>query len=245
MEHRVTARRVWDDIEFELMQGLPSQDDLGRSIRAAQQQQDVLRTQVFGKDGRLGDQREIVARQFQMNEMLLTLLQETATSLRKVQLDVERISRIPHPDPSPARPAAVPLSVAAAGAGGGRTIEQTLKSVTDPVDSAGSPAESSRPLTDLEQGMRPDALALSMPREGQATQPLVGGLILRIKRAFHRLVLFHVRSLAEKQGGINRTYGEWIRYQVGLGERQGEKLLGLSRRVAAIEARTVRKDNPS
>ena len=37
MEHRVTARRVWDDIEFELMQGLPSQDDLGRSIRAAQQ----------------------------------------------------------------------------------------------------------------------------------------------------------------------------------------------------------------
>ena len=242
MEHRVSAQRIWDDIEFELAQGLPSQDELGRSIRAVQQHQDTVRATVFGKGGRLGDLREIVARQFQINEMLLTLLQETATSLRKVQLDVERISRAPHH--APASPQ-FPAVAAVAAPMGGQTVEETLRDISDPARSPGSLDGVSRPLSDLEQGMRPDALALSMPREGQSTTPLVGGLILRIKRAFHRLVLFHVRSLSERQGAINRTYGEWIRYQAGLVERQGEKLSGLSRRLAAIETRTGTKDNPS
>ena len=241
MEHQLSAQRVWDDIEFELAQGLPSQDALGRGIRAAQQQQDALRGQVFGKGGRLGDQREILARQFQTNEMLLALLQETATALRKVQLDVERISRAPQAAPFPT----MSTEATAFAPGAASTTAESLPNAAQSGDSSGHQGGAPRPLTDLDLGMRPDALELSMPRESPAGQPVVGGLILRVKRALHRLVLFHVRSLSEKQTAINRTYGEWIRYQVGLAERQNEKLLGLNRRIAAIEAHTGPKSNPS
>lgn len=239
MGHEMSAQGVWDDIEFELAQGLPSRDELGQSIRAVQRHQDTLRAAVFGKGGRTGDQREIIARQFQINEMLLTLLQETATALRKVQLDIERASRTPPIVSSAGQTVAVP----AVSPGEGRTIEETLRNIAD--FSPRSPEEAPRPLSDLEQGMRTDALELQMPRHARATTPLVGSLILRVKQAFHRLVLFHVRSLSEKQGGINRSYGEWIRYQVGLSERQGEELRGLRRRLAALEARAGTKDNPS
>lgn len=243
MEHELNSQRVWDDIQFELAQGLPSRDALGLSVLAAQKQQEALRAQVFGKGGRVGDQREIVARQFQVNETLLTLLQETATSLRRVQLDVERLSRAPYEGPSAIPPTAT--EVAAMGLAPGHSSGDASRTRATPTDATVGPGQARRPLDEVEQGMRPDALALSMPRESRPALPLVGSLIVRVKRAFHRLVLFHVRSLSEKQASINRIYGEWIRYQERLVERQEERLLELGRRVTAVEKRGSGADDPS
>jgi hypothetical protein len=237
MDRRVTAQRVWDDIEFELIQGLPSRDELGQSIRVVQRHQNTLRAQVFG-EGRRMDQREIVARLFQINDMLLTLLQETATELRKVQLDVERISRARHDGLAVAQPAA-PATPA-----GGRATEDTVTSPASPVD-ADVPADGySRPLSDVELAMRPDALEVHQHEGRQVPLPLAGGMITRLKRAFHRLVHFYIRLLGEKQAAVNLVYGEWILYQVRLGERQRDQLVRLGRRLAALEGQEVSADSP-
>ncbi len=228
MERRVTAQSVWDDIQFELIQGLPSRDELGQSIQSVQRHQSMLRAQVFGEGGRVSDQQEIVARQFQINDMLLTLLQETATALRRVQLDVERIGRARHgglsvdPPSAPAAPA------------DGRATEGAVTNVAGAVDEYTDGRFSSP--TDIESAMQPEALEVQQRQGHPVRLPLAGPVITRVKRALHRLVHFYIRLLSERQAAVNRVFGERILYLVRRGDRQRDQLRSLARRLAALEA---------
>lgn len=81
-----TVEDILDDIEFELIQGTILSDELSQSVQALRQYQNKLRSELFATPRKLD--REAVARLFQVNDMLLTVLQEMATALeasRRVQ----------------------------------------------------------------------------------------------------------------------------------------------------------------
>ncbi|MCZ7673020.1 MAG: hypothetical protein M5U34_40820 [Chloroflexi bacterium] len=91
MTYTITAQRILDDIEFELAQGAISKDDLGRAIQAVKQHQNKLRDEVFQPGQELPQLREIIGRQFQLNDMLITMLQEMAASMQEMRLKNKRL----------------------------------------------------------------------------------------------------------------------------------------------------------
>jgi len=93
MSH-VTAQDVIRDIEFEIAQGLVVRQDLRQAIHAVKKFHSKTRREVFGPDGKAADLREIASRQFQINDMLITLLEEVTTAACSAQLEAQRTSRV-------------------------------------------------------------------------------------------------------------------------------------------------------
>lgn len=64
--------------------------------------------------------------------------------------------------------------------------------------------------------------------------PLIGGLLDRVRLAFHRLVVFYVARLADAQGRFNR---ETVAALEGLAAGDADRIARLEGQVAALEAR--------
>lgn len=80
MKSVLTAQDVLGDIEFELVQGAISKDELGRGVVQVKEYQNKLRSELFQSGQKPPDWQQVAARQFQLNDMLLTLLQEMAAA---------------------------------------------------------------------------------------------------------------------------------------------------------------------
>ena len=85
MTRLLSATDVLDDIEFELLQGSVSRDDLGAGIRAARQFHNKLRGELLDPRRQPSSLRDAISRQAQLNDMLLLLLQQTAAELGLVE----------------------------------------------------------------------------------------------------------------------------------------------------------------
>jgi len=83
-----TTQDILSDIEFELAQGAVLSDELSQAVQAVRQYQNKLRGELFGTSQKLD--RQAVARLFQVNDMLITVLQEMATTWHAAQLDQRR-----------------------------------------------------------------------------------------------------------------------------------------------------------
>lgn len=90
------------EIEFELAQGLISRDDLGQGVRAARDFHARLRADWLAQKPSTEHLADIVSRQFQFNDMLLTLMQELSASNRAMQQRLAGLSPIAQ------QPAAIP-----------------------------------------------------------------------------------------------------------------------------------------
>ena len=93
MKSWLTADDVLSEIEFELVQGAISRNELGRGIQAVRAYQNMARSEV-SQAAQAGEGREVVNRLFQLNDMLITLLQEVAAELRSVRLELRRVARM-------------------------------------------------------------------------------------------------------------------------------------------------------
>lgn len=213
----VTAEEVLQSIEFELLQGTVSYDDLGAGIQAAREYQNRVRAELLELARGTTSSRELVIRLFQINEMLLTLVQELNRALHALQLEVRRMARV--------------VQVRA-------KYGETAADVTGdspPLEELGSP-QGTAPSSDVQRAMRSDTLRIEFDVRSVAV-PIIGGWIRRLKFALHNLVMFYLRQLAQKQTTVNRTYGEWIMYLVEMSERQQIQLDLLRAQVASLEAR--------
>ncbi len=217
MTHKtIQPDEVLRSIEFELLQGTISHDDLGAGIHTARQYQNKVRSELMGASKDAPDIRETAIRLFQINEMLLTLIQELNAALLGVQADLHRMRQ---------------------------TAEVTAQMNVSPVTLVPEPAtvasaeSTPTPLpADVRRAMRSEALQIEMDVQ-PVTIPLIGGLLRRLRFMVHDLVLFYLRRLAGKQAAVNQTYGEWVLHLVEKSERQQIQIEILAARLAALEAR--------
>ena len=186
-----------DDIDMELLQDAVQRDDLGQSVQNVRRFQNSARKEVLDTGGK-PDYREIAKRQFQVNDMLLALLQELATRQRALELEL----RMPQPGGT-FRTGIPPAVVSAAGEG----------------DALRPPSEDLVRQLDAIQGvMHDDALRLQLEITPTDT-PVIGRLVGSMRAAVHSLVVFYGNQLAAKQTEINRVYGSVLQ-QLLLGRAQ-------------------------
>jgi len=213
-----TAKEVLQDIEFELIQGAISRDELGQGIHVARQYQNKLRSEAFQSS--LG-MREVLSRLFQLNDMLITLLQETTTALQSLRLELRQSARLAH--------AAPPTATAATTASDCNLPPAVAMSLP-----AGWDEGATGPLpTEIEDAMQAETLLIELNLRS-TDRPIIGGLLRRLRATFHHLVLFYVNLLARKQMEVNQTYGEWILRLVQQQQQQQEQIEWLSAQVTIL-----------
>lgn len=216
------------DIEIELLQGDVLDREVSASVAEIRRFQQRLRTELLDGSSRV-DLRAVAGRQFEMNDLLLTLLHETALRLEALQREQHVVIR--------RLVDSVPLTTAtAAPATPTPADEEALPAagaVAAPVD------EWTRRLVEVEAAMRGDALQLDVAVQGSAT-PVIGAALNSAKAALHSLVIFYINRLAERQAAINRLYGQWIIHLHEQNRAQEDELGQLRAAVRAVQARVGR-----
>ncbi len=228
-----TALTIGDllrDIEIELLQGDVLDRELSASVAEIRRFQQTLRTEML--DGGHSDLRAVAGRQFEMNDLLLTLLQETALRLealgREQYTVIRRLADAVPPGmvaeparPAQPRPAAEPAAA------------DSWAAAPPPVD------EWTRRLAEVEAAMRSDALLLTVAVQGSG-MPVAGAAVDSLKRALHGLVIFYINRLAERQVAVNRLYGQWIIHLHEQGRAQADENDRLRAEVRSLAARLDR-----
>lgn len=218
------------DIEIELLQGDVLDRELSASVAEIRRFQQTLRTEML--DGGHSDLRAVAGRQFEMNDLLLTLLQETALRLEALRREQHAVIRRLADAVPPviaaelARPAQPPVAA-------GHAAAESHAAATPPVD------EWTRRLAEVEAAMRSDALQLTVAVQGSG-MPVAGAAVDSLKRALHGLVIFYINRLAERQAAINRLYGQWIIHLHEQGRAQVHEIDRLRAEVRSLAARLDR-----
>jgi hypothetical protein len=216
------------DIEIELLQGDVLDRELSASVAEIRRFQQQMRTQLLDGSGRI-DLRTVAGRQFEMNDLLLTLLHETALRLETLQREQHAVIR----RLADAVPPSAALNPPAANA-------QVRAEVLPAPGDAALPVDAwTRRLAEVAAAMRGDALQLDVALQGSGT-PVVGSAVDGLKRALHGLVIFYTNRLAERQSAINRLYGQWIIHLHEQARAQDDELGHLRAAVRALQARLDR-----
>lgn len=217
MNDSPTADQVLRDVEFEILQSALGQDDLAQALQTArrfhlQSRHELLSTEARGRD------RDLAARQFQIDDMLLVLLQEMASRLRQLQVELQRTAGLMPYAEAGGRPGAIEPVAGMDGPG----------LAGPPLDVASGSVEANGKVERLhvEANIRPVRL------------PLVGGLLTRLRAALHTLPVFYVRQLAEQQAEVNRALGESVARMNQLLAEQQAQIEALRRQVQNLQARS-------
>ena len=207
---------VVSDIEFELLQGTISRDDLAQAIRQVKSHQNKLRAEYFASKPGMG-LGEFVARQFQVNDMLLTLLRRLASEQREMRLEIRKLGDMAF--------AGLPAEEAARGQR--LLVDLWSTSEVDPYMDGWPPPE-------IEEAMSADALRIDMVLRPPEV-PVVGGLLNRVRIALHRVSIFYVERLAARQSKANVAFGTWIVRTARTAYEQNERMRVLSDRLVKLE----------
>ncbi len=190
MKIETGVQDVLNEIEFELAQGTVSRDDLGKAVQQVRQFHGKLRAEIYGTPAQSLDLREIVNRQFQLNDMMLTLVQEMSAALHDTQLRIARTHTLAPSNET--------------------TTAQTIHAV----DAMAIPDDDTPPPWDDDavralNAATHDALAQKVDARPVGI-PVIGGVLSRIRAALHDVILFYVNRLAQRQATINNVYGEQL-----------------------------------
>lgn len=216
------ANDVLRDIEFELLQGIVSREKLGQGIRALRNHQSLLRRTLLEPTASVPDARDLATRQLQLNDMLITLLQEMVTATESLEEKIKRFNRWP---------SAVPVA----------EIEAEIPAAQLTVQAQNLPARSGETLSST---TTPDRLAVDMVL-APVPIPLIGGVIRRLQKLLHGIVLFYVRRLAEKQGAVNSVHAAWLSAQERTIRSQAAEIEQLKQMVVTLQTRLSRLEPPT
>lgn len=213
MKNKLTAQDVLTDIEFELALGAISRDELGQGIQQVKQYQNKLRHDVLQAEKEMPQMQEIIGRQFQLNDMLITMLQEVAANAREMELRVERLRDLP-----------IALS---------KTAVLPHAHVTDDSKSWRDTA----PLKAIANHK------LHVKLDIQPTNtPIIGQILGRFKHAIHELTLFYVNNLGRKQTKINHTTNDWMLYFEELHHHHNQEINALAVQIDALQSKIESKN---
>jgi hypothetical protein len=216
-----TTDDILSDIEFELLQGIVAQDELGWGIWSVEQHQNTVRRETMAKRRGPGG-RELANLQFQINDMLLTLLQVTAEKIRILQLELDRtqaLLRLKRLDGQAEMEAASTGTTPDGSPPPDDDLEETLYSW--------SPAEITGVLNPEWLLVEPDVRVSQLP--------IVGPLITQLRRALHSIPLLYVGRLGRKQVEINARYGKWLLHLLQVQQRQHTQLQALSEQLTSLQ----------
>jgi hypothetical protein len=223
----LSVQDALDDIEMELLQDAVQRDDLGQSVQNVRSFQNDARKETLDTAGGKPDYRAIANRQFQLNDMLLTLLQEIATRQRALELELR-------------------LHGGGTAAASGTAAVPNASAAGEPQDeeSVRPPSEALvRRLDAIQAAMRDDALALQLevtPNDA----PVVGRLIGSMRATVHSLVVFYANQLGARQTEINRVFGGALQGLMLEQERDRAQLAAQVQALAA-EVAALRPPAPS
>jgi len=229
MKSLLNAEDVLSDIEFELVQGAISQEDLGRGIRAVRRHQDKVRREILEASRRSRYDREVITQLFQINGMLITLAQEMTAAIQSLRVDLRKVARMSQ---SISRAARAGDSATEKDSSASGVVEEQAYNEVD-----GNPDWQAPP--EVEDAMRPEALQGEMDVR-PVNIPVVGGLLQRLRVAMHRLVWFYVDRLAGKQVLVNQAYGDWILRLIQIHEYQQKQIDLLNTRLRSLEDHLVK-----
>ena len=214
MKVSLTATDVIREIENELLQGAIVRDQLGSGLRDVQKHNNRTRTELLAT-AKL-DLRDVASRQFQINDMLLTLFHETIAKVQELQLELRKSVQLIQSD-------SFPLS----------TTEQAQQTSALAASIHQLASTAIRQQEEIEIAMRQDALALELDAR-PIHLPLLGGILTRLRNAFHSLTLFYTTRLANRQSVVNRLYGNYILDLLKSQQTQNEELAQLRQQVALL-----------
>lgn len=179
MSHSIPSLGVQDALDYidmELLQDAVQRDDLSQSVQNVRHFQNAAREETLDTAAK-PDYRAIANRQFQLNDMLLTLLQELSTRQRALELDLRAYG-----------PTAAPTAILDEAAAGTVQAGDTESDTADDEERMRPASEDLvRRLDAIQAVMRDDALALQLEVTPNET-PVVGRLIGNMRAAVHSLV---------------------------------------------------------
>ena len=203
------------DIEFELMQGAISRDAFGRGLQEVRQRQNKIRQELFDSGQQEIDLRAALAKQFQINDMLLTLLQEMSGGFEEMQQQINWVGQARRGDD---QSTAARLARAQSGTPGGEM----------------------RPTKELSETAQPDFLQQQMDIQPNGRPiPILNGLIRRLRIGLHSLAIFYVNKLGERQTAVNQIQADWIQYLNAQVRHQQEELEQLMQQVTALQNKST------
>jgi cell division septum initiation protein DivIVA len=231
MKNRLTTDEILDSIEFELAQGAISRDDLGAALNAVKEFQNKTRSELFGSARAAADSRAMINRQFKINDMHLTLLQEITSGLHALQSDMRHMGQLVQ-----LRLATLPTASAIPNAAADTEAQSTYRDSLsfDAGLQAYEPEE--LPATPIENTLKPDTLRIK-PDIRYSAVPVLGRWIWRARSAVHNLVLYYLNQLAQRQANVNQVYADRLLRLGSLIEAQQQELDSLNAQVHALQAR--------
>jgi hypothetical protein len=168
----ITAQDILEDIEFEIAQGIIS-EELGEGLEAIKIHQNKVRSQIFKNLKATDPYREVISRQFQTTDMLIAILQEMALNLQAMKLEIKRLrhsSSSEQPD----------------GRGNALQVEREYTSkARNRVDYLSSSLELP-PTDEINDAIKPEAIHVDL--QARPVQwPLIGWLFTKLKILYQRL----------------------------------------------------------
>lgn len=202
----ISAQEIVNEIEFELLQGVVRQGELGTAIQEIAAFQAESRRLLAEQVTHPQENSDLAIRQAHFNDMTLTLLGEMGQNLAGLKEQQTAMwawlkdRTVPR---SPAEAESLPIPLARLGFAQEKTSE--FQKATAMYGLSDYPLES----RSIEQAMDRDVLQVDVDVRPSSI-PLFGGLLNRVRRALHNLVYFYVLRIAQAQTKVNHTYGEHL-----------------------------------
>lgn len=217
MMHTLTAKEILDDIEFEIAQSIISVEELRDGIEAVRQFQNNVRQNTFESLKITDPYREVLSRQFQVNDMLISVLQEMALSIQSMQLEIKNLRQLP--------PTILQVP---------RTVPHALKkdevAPNEQLDLREMGFEI-RSSDEIKNAMRPETIQIDL-QAPPIRWPVIGWFLTKFKIFYQRPALYYTRIFAERQAPVNRTFGDHILYLETLIRAQQQQIEDLEAQMA-------------
>ena len=201
MKRSVTIDDILNSVDFELLQGVLPQDELGQGIARLRSYQNEQRSALFGAGSAVLTLDDLADLQLRLNDAMLTLIQVLGARFDGLGEQVRRAEylqlRLDETAPFTATSGSVRM--------GAVSLFQSQQSM-DVGDAALHLPAAGDLESAIQVSMRPDSLDQWLDVR-PVNIPLIGGLLTRLRRSLHELVLFYVRRLADEQMKVNQVYG--------------------------------------
>lgn len=218
MPDMLTPKDIIEEIEFELAQGIIGKFGPGRSIGQVREFTRKTRDTILDKYKIHGNLRDIIRKQFQLTEMLLKLLEESAASFQSLQLNFEQHCRsvgLSSDDlpPSGNGIRSIPKNT------DGNSLKKRYFFLSQKEILKINPAHYLKP-----------EVPISRRRSVWLTR-----IVNFLKMLYHRPAYFYAGQLAKKQETVNQIFGDWLIKLNANNQNIFEKLENISGRLSRLE----------
>ncbi len=237
MKQRLTVTDILNSVEFELMQHTLLQDDVADGIQRLRAYQLQTRNELLSH-GKNPSLNAVIDAQFNTTEMLLTLLQVIDQRCAALQQDLRRAAFAQQHGATPtgAAPAegAQPDDAQEGRARG--AVAPALTSLPAAMTPAAMHFDDAPFATAALDAFITDEPALLEMDVRQSQTPVLGGLVNRVRRELHELVLFYANKVVRQQAEVNRTYGNALQELVAASQAQAWEIQELRAQLLQLTA---------